>query len=105
MEAGMSEYKVTQNQNTGGYMLENPQGVVIGLSNIRDSVEYWATIFNQETKPLLERIAELEAALADATLFGDVNSGEIDFTTLHGKELETYFEARKRHLARKAESK
>lgn len=58
-----------------------------------------------EIMQLNERIAELEAALADATLFGDVNSGEVDFTRLHGQELERYFEARKRHLARKGQQK
>lgn len=66
--------------------------------------DFWAKKLNEETAPLIARIAELEEALADATLFGDVNSGEIDFTRLHGEELEAYFEARKRHLAREGKT-
>lgn len=73
--------------------------------------DFWAKKLNEETAPLIAALEEkaleimrLQEALADATLYGDVNSGEIDFTKLHGEELEAYFEARKRHMARKGQT-
>lgn len=103
-------------------IFENKDGKVIVCGKrpvlvMNANLEKIANVLNEETAPIIEaleekalenmqlneRIVELEAALEDATLFGDVNSGEIDFTRLHGKKLGAYFEARKRHLARKAD--
>lgn len=52
----------------------------------------------------VQRIAELEAALADATLVANVNAGLLDFANMTKPERDSYFAANERFVARKGKT-